>query len=264
MPDRRDLNRCFPGSPTGSLTSRVARILFDQVVSRCNCGIDLHTAAASRTNFPNVRGDQSHPMVRRLAKAFGCELIVDSKGPVGSLRREATKSGCPTIILEAGEPRKIEPGILEIGTRGVHNTLKELGMLAGQPARPVYQTRVRKSTWVRSQVGGLLRFHVSPGELVEAGQPIATNASVFGQEQNVLLSPVDGIVLGMTTLPTVKPGEPVCHIAIPRKSLHLVRAALAGLPGHSLSQRLRDDLATNISVSEHEGDWASTAVTDED
>ncbi len=264
MPDRRDLNRCFPGSETGSLSSRVAHIIFQEIIRRCDFGIDLHTAAGSRTNFPNVRGDLNVPEVRRLAKLFGCEIMVSGKGPVGSLRREATRAGCPTIILEAGETFKIEPSVLEIGVRGVFNVLKGLEMMRGQPVRPTYQTRVTKSTWVRSAVGGILRFHVSPGQLVQRGDAIATNASVFGKEQNVLLSPVSGIVMGMTTLPTVKPGEPVCHIAVLSKSLSVVRAALTGVPDGSLSQRLRDDLATNISVTEREDNSVDTQLVTED
>ena len=264
MPDRRDLNRNFPGSEAGSLTRRVAHILFEQVVRKCDYGIDLHTAAGSRTNFPNVRGDLSVAEVRRLSKAFGCELMVNSKGPIGSLRREATKAGCATIILEAGEPCKIEPGILKIGVRGVHNVLKDLKMISGQPMLPAYQTRVSKSLWIRSEVGGILRFHISPGDIIKQGDAIATNASVFGQEQNLLTSPVSGIVLGMTTLPMVKPGEPVCHIAIPSQSLRSVSRALKNAPSSSLSHRVRGDLATNFSVSEREGDWAGPAITNDD
>lgn len=263
MPDGRDLNRSFPGMETGSLSSRVARIIFREIVQGSDYGVDLHSAAAPRTNFPNVRGDLSVPSVRSLARAFGCELIVNGKGPEKSLRREATRAGCPTIILEAGEPGKIEPAILEVGIRGVKNVLKALGMLDGEPIRPAYQARVNKATWVRADVGGILRFHVSPGEPVEADQPIATNVSVFGREQSVLVSPVDGIVLGMTTLPTVKPGEPVCHIAIPDKTLRVVRKAIAKGDPQALHHRLRTDLATNISVSEWEGDIARN-LPDED
>ena len=257
MPDRRDLNRGFPGSPTGSLTSRIAHVLFREVISKCDYGIDLHTAAAPRTNFPNVRGDMTDPAVRRLACAFGCELMVNGKGPVGSLRREATRAGCPTIILEAGEPGKIEPGILETGVRGVLNVLKELDMVEGEPTRPIYQSRVDKATWVRAENGGILRFHVAPGEPVECGQAIATTTGVFGRDLSVLTSPVAGIVLGMTTLPTLKPGEPVCHIAVPRTSMNRIRRSLHRAPQDSLAQRLRDDLATNISISDQEVDWAT-------
>jgi len=254
MPDRRDLNRAFPGSMTGNLTSRVARVVFDQIVKRCDFGIDLHTAAGGRTNFPNVRGDMTSEGVRRIAKAFGCELMVNSKGPDGSLRREAVKAGCPTIILEAGEPLKIEPSVLAVGLRGVRNVLVELGMLPGVVQAPRYQVRVDKSVWIRAEVGGILRFHVSPGDFVEEGQAVATNAGVFGETQNQLIAPADGIILGMTTLPAVKPGEPVCHLALPKRSLRALRRALSTGKPDPLYHRMRKDLATNVSVSEQEID----------
>ena len=250
MPDRRDLNRSFPGSASGSLSSRVANVIFETIVAPCDYGIDLHTAAARRTNFPNVRGDLTDPEVRRIASAFGCELMVNSKGPDGSLRRTACKAGCPTIILEAGEPGKIEPSVLEIGVRGVRNVLTNLEMLSGPDVRPAYQTRVDKTVWLRAETGGLLFFHVVPGEIVEVNQPIATTANVFGKEHNVLVSPVGGIVLGMTTFPNVKPGDPVCHVAIPKRSTERIRKTLDRVSQQSIHQRLRDDLATNISVSE--------------
>lgn len=262
MPDRRDLNRSFPGSATGSLTSRVAHTVFQEVVRRCDFGLDLHTAASGRTNFPNVRGDLNVPGVRRLSKAFGCELMVHGKGPEGSFRREAVKAGCSVAILEAGEPLKIEPSVLEVGLRGVRNVMIELGLIKGEPQRPAYQTRIEKSTWVRANVGGLLRFHVSPGQVVEMGQPIATNASVIGRERNVLIAPCDGIVLGMTTMPMVKPGEPVCHIATPKRPIASITQKVDATSRRSLTRRVRRDLATNISVSEREAEAASDAVQD--
>jgi len=50
LPDRRDLNRSFPGSAKGSLASRMARIIFNEIVSRCDYGIDLHTAISLDAN----------------------------------------------------------------------------------------------------------------------------------------------------------------------------------------------------------------------
>lgn len=248
MPDRRDLNRNFPGTADGSLTRRVAYMLFQQVIRQCDFGIDLHSAAEHRVNYPNIRGDLRISEVRRLASAFGCELIVNGKGPEGSLRREACKAGCPTIILEAGEPRRIEPNVLEIGCRGIRGVLVELGMLEGEPHLPAYQTRVDRTTWVRAQVGGILRFHVAPGAVIRRGEAIATNTSVFGHENNVLHSPVDGIILGMSTLPTVKPGEPVCHIAIPKVPIQQIISALDQRSRDSLHQRIQRDLAEGIQI----------------
>jgi predicted deacylase len=249
MPDRRDLNRCFPGGAEGSLSSRVAHMLLEEVIRRCDFGIDLHSAAVRRTNYPNVRGDLSNPGVRALATAFGCELIVNGKGPEGSMRRAACAAGCPTIILEAGEVGKVEPSVRDVGVRGIRNILISLGMLGGEMQRPAYQVTVRKTTWVRADLGGLLRFHVSPGDLVEGGEPIATNESLFGAARSVLIAPAAGIVLGMSTHPAAKPGEPVCHLAMPGRSIAAIRRAIESAP-HALHRRVHKDLATNIAVAD--------------
>ena len=248
LPDRRDLNRCFPGSASGSQAGRLAFKIFHEIVPRCDYGIDLHTAAVRRTNFPNVRGNLRDPEVRRIAAAFGCELLIDSRGPAGALRRAACDAGCPTIVLEAGEVWKIEPSVVELGIRGIRNVLIELAMVDGERQHPPYQARVRRTMWVRAEIGGILQFHVAPGELVEADQPLATNTTLLGVENRVLRSPVDGVILGMTTLPAVSPGDPVCHIATPRKKIARIREALEQAPEEGLDERLRDDLATSLAV----------------
>jgi len=252
LPDRRDLNRCFPGSPEGSLAGRLAHTIFSQVISRCDYGIDLHTAAVRRTNFPSVRAYSRDAEVARIARAFGCEAIVNRKGPKSSLRREACEAGCPTIILEAGEVWKIEPHVVEYGVRGIRNVLIELGMVEGKREEPLYQVWTRKTLWVRADCGGILAFHIAPGDVVEKEQPLVTTTNLLGEEQNVLCSPTAGIILGMTTLPTVTPGAPVCHIAVPRGGMKLVRRALARDDEESLHERIRDDLAASVTVSEPE------------
>lgn len=242
LPDRRDLNRSFPGSISGSLASRMAQIFMREIVSKCDYGIDLHSAAAQRTNYPNVRANLRNHGARQIAEAFGCELVISGQGPDGSLRREACRAGCPTIILEAGEPLKIEPAVLEIGVRGVRNVLKSLGMLKGSPVYPSYRLTIRSTSWIRASVGGILRFHVQPGETVSAGQPLATNFNLLGKENSTLISPFNGIIIGMTTMPAVKPGEPVCHIAkLSRKSMSMISP-------DRLHRRASRHLATNIPM----------------
>ncbi|MFG0328504.1 MAG: succinylglutamate desuccinylase/aspartoacylase family protein [Phycisphaerales bacterium] len=251
LPDRRDLNRCFPGSANGSPASRLARVIFEEIVARCQFGIDLHTAAVRRTNFPNVRADMRNEELANLARAFGAELIVNGRGPKGSLRRAATDAGRPTLILEAGEVWKVEPTIVDYGLRGVRNALIHLGLVEGDPEPPPYQVVVERSKWVRADAGGFLRFHVRPGDLLERGEPIATNTGLTGREQNILKAPRDGVVLGMTTLPAVGPGDAVCHIAYPRKgALKRIVKALGSLPDDSLHLRVREDLGTNLIVQE--------------
>ncbi|MEE4272957.1 MAG: succinylglutamate desuccinylase/aspartoacylase family protein [Thermoanaerobaculales bacterium] len=250
MPDRRDLNRCFPGSKKGSLASRLARTVFQEIVKRSDYGIDLHTASVRRTNVPTVRADMSRPQVRRLAEAFGCELILEGKGPKKSLRSEATTAGCPTIVMEGGEVWKVEPTIVECAVQGVKNVLIELGMIDGAPLVPRRQLTVKKTKWVRAERGGFLQFHVAPGEIVQKRQPLASNTSLLGREQNVLTAPFDGVILGMTTLPAVSPGEPVCNIGRMVKRTREVFEQSAASPDGGLHDRVLDDLAANVTVVE--------------
>jgi hypothetical protein len=253
MPDRRDPNRCFPGIAGGSLTSRLAHAVFHQVVKQCDYGVDFHSAAVRRTNYPNVRAWMRDPGVRKIAEAFGSELIVHSRGPSGSLRRTAVEAGVPTIILEAGEVWKIEPGVVEIGKRGVMNVLKSLGMVAGEPKRPAFQIRINKTTWVRSPLGGLVVFHYGAGALVKKDQVLATVHSFFGREEMELRSPVDGMVLGVSTMPVVKPGGPVYHVAaLTRARYELVERRLEARSRRNPYARIRTDLATNIAIQENE------------
>ena len=247
LPDRRDLNRSFPGEQHGNLTSRLANTIQREVIERSDFGMDLHTAAVGRTNFPHVRADLRIEKLRELAEWFGCEVIVDRAGDEHSLRQTATENGVPTINMEAGEALKIEPTVVELGVRGVKNVLRRLGMLSGRVKRPAYQTVVKRSQWVRAQAGGLLRFHVAPGELVDAGDAIATCDSFFRADSPTLRAPVAGIVLGMTTLPVVRPGEPICHIGIPRLALSEIRERIARSPD-TLHRRLQAELASEVHV----------------
>lgn len=250
LPDRRDLNRSFPGSPNGSMAARIACKLMNEVAKKCDYGIDLHSAAFQRTNYPNVRADLSNPAIRKLASAFGCALVIDGKGPLGSFRRECARAGCPTIILEAGEPWKIEPSVLQIGVQGIRNVLIHLGMLAGEITPPPYLAIVRKTQWVRATVGGILKFHISPGEFVKEGQPIATNYSILGAEQNIITSPSFGIAIGMATMPAVKPGEPVCHIATLSSSQIKRYERQLNKDKSDPYKKAQKDLATNVDVVE--------------
>lgn len=250
LPDRRDLNRCFPGSASGSLASRIARVIFDELVLRCDAIVDLHSAALRRTNYPNVRGDLSNPAIRKMAIAFGGEVIVDCKGTEGTLRREASAAGSPTIILEGGEVWKVEPAIVDTATRGIKNVLRHLKMLDGSLEIPEQQFIVQHTQWVRADHGGFLHFHVQPGQLVRQGQPLATNTDLLGKEVGVLHSPFDGILIGMTTIPSVSPGEPVCHIGrLPRNTdpdeIRQLRE-----DSETLEQRTMEELGTNVTVIE--------------
>lgn len=252
LPDRRDLNRSFPGSPMGSFASRMAYRIFDEIVGRCDYGIDLHTASVRRTNYPNIRGDLSDPAVHRLAMAFGCEVILDGAGPDGALRQEALRAGCPTIVMEGGEVSKVEPGIVQSAVRGIKNVLRELEMLEGPVDRPKYQVVIRQSKWLRASHGGFMQFHVKPGDPVERDQPIATTFDLLGAVQATQASPFDAVVIGMTTLPAVSPGEPICNLGMLPSDTSIKQLRKSRLQEDTLEERLMDQLSSNLVVVDPE------------
>ena len=213
LPDRRDLNRSFPGRRGGSLTSRLADTLFREVIRRSDFGIDLHTAGGERTNYPQIRADLSNPGVAELAQAFGCPLMVDGAGPEGSLRRVAVEAGVPTIVYEAGSARRLEKPFIGVGIAGVLNVLRHLKMMPGEPVSPPLRFAIARTHWVRARAGGILDLKVDLGQPLRRGQTISVNTNPFGRERSQLKAPHAGIVLGLTQLPLVHPGDAICHVA---------------------------------------------------
>jgi uncharacterized protein len=213
LPDRRDLNRSFPGSRGGSLAARLADILFREVIRRSDFGIDFHTAGGERTNYPQVRADLGDPRVAELARAFGCAVLVDGAGPERSLRRTAVAAGVPTIVYEAGSALRFERPLIEVGAAGVRNVLHYLGMLPGELAAPALQLEVRRSRWVRAHAGGILDLRVELGQPVRRNQVLSLNSNPFGRGRLPLRAPHGGLVLGLTQIPLVHPGDAVCHLA---------------------------------------------------
>ncbi|MBY0472547.1 succinylglutamate desuccinylase/aspartoacylase family protein [bacterium] len=229
LPYHRDLNRFFPGKKNGNNAERVAWKLFKEVISQCDFGIDLHTASDGRMNLPHVRGDMSHPRVRNLARAFGATVLLDQPGVKGSLRREATEAGVPTILFEAGETGKFSRKVSLAGLAGVLNVLSEVGMWAGhKQTKPPFQVIVKASDWVRAEKGGILDLNVKPGDLVYEGDILAAILNPFGRTVTQIPSPTTGIVIGVTTAPLSIPGTGIVHIARLKKTLARVEKSLKG------------------------------------
>ncbi|MEM0925578.1 MAG: succinylglutamate desuccinylase/aspartoacylase family protein, partial [Planctomycetota bacterium] len=222
--------------------------IFQEIVCRCDYGIDLHTASARKTNYPHIRGDLNHDSIENIAMAFGSEIVLNQAGPEGALRREALAAGCPTIVLEAGEVLKVEPGIVRSVVRGIRNVLRRLEMLDGPLERPRYQLVIENSRWLRANKGGFMQFHVAPGDLIEHGQPIVTTFDLLGKIKETQESPFDAVAIGMTTLPAVSPGEPICHLGMLPRGTDLSRLRMSRQEPDGLEEQIVDQLATNLVV----------------
>lgn len=206
LPDRRDLNRYFPGNARGSSATRMAYSLFTEVIRHCSALIDLHTGSLNRTNLPQVRADLRSPQVTRMTQAFGATVVLHGAGDRGSLRRAANDAGIPAVTFEMGEPMRVQPEQVEHGAKAIETLMYSLGMTKqrrywGDP-EPVYYA----SRWVRVDNGGILFSDVALGERVSEGELLGVVTDPLSNEQYRIYAPVSGRVLGMALNQVVLPG----------------------------------------------------------
>ncbi len=215
LPDRRDLNRCFPGHPSGSLGARLADIFLQEVVLRCAFGIDLHSAAIHRTNLPQIRVSAKDPDTREMAMAFGAPVVLTSPLREGSLRAEAAARGTPVLLYEAGEGLRFDELAVRAGVAGILRVMRAKGMLPAKGiARPKAPPHLcQSSQWLRAPAGGLLRTFRAEGEIVETGDLLATVSDPFGGVETDLMAPSPGILIGRAILPVVNEGDAIFHLA---------------------------------------------------
>ena len=219
LPDRRDLNRSFPGNESGSMAGRLGHVFMSEIVKRADFGIDLHTAAVHRDNLPQIRADINDPILEPLAKAFSAPVLLHSAAPAGSLRGAAADIGVPVMVYEAGEALRFEEMSIQIGLRGVMNVLRRLSMLPISKRRPSKPSAVlRSSTWQRAPQSGILRAQSKLGTMVRKGEILGVVADPTGESEMVLEAPFDGVVIGRTNLPLVFEGEALFHVGRTRQT----------------------------------------------
>ncbi len=221
LPDRRDLNRSFPGSANGSLAARIANLFLTEIVSRSDVGIDLHTGSDHRTNLPQIRADLDDPRTRDLAIAFGAPFMMHAKLRDGSMRAAATATGSTVLLYEGGEAWRFDRDAIEAGVLGVGRVLARLGMvhtvdepvgLDGSTAAPL-PVESRSSGWVRVRRSGIAGIDVELGQHVERGQIVATVRDSVGRRLSQTRSSRTGMVIGLTRQPLVNQGDAIIHIA---------------------------------------------------
>ncbi len=218
LPDRRDLNRSFPGSSEGSLTARMAKLFVDHIVSNATHGIDLHTGATHRVNLPQIRANLKDAENERLAQAFGVPVIINSALRDGSLRMHADTCGIPMLLYEAGEALRFDELSIRAGIRGILHVMRTLEMLP--PSSEIKKTRKKvvpftanTSTWTRAPISGVLRVKVRLGAGINPGDVLGIISDPFGENEIKVTATHKGIVIGRTNLPLVNEGDALFHIA---------------------------------------------------
>lgn len=215
LPDRRDLNRTFPGSASGSLAARLAHLFFNEVVCRSDAGVDLHSAAIHRTNLPQVRVASGNQETMALAKIFGAPVILESPLRPGSMRQAAEEKGINVLLYEAGEGLRFDEQAVRAGVSGILRVMQSIEMIEGgdviEPAsEPVVS---RSSAWTRAPLGGLLRTYKTSGSEVAAGDVLGVISDPFGVSEQEVTANTAGLIIGRTNLPIVNEGDGLFHIA---------------------------------------------------
>ncbi|TVQ30141.1 MAG: succinylglutamate desuccinylase [Wenzhouxiangella sp.] len=241
LPDRRDLNRSFPGSETGSLAARIAHLFMTEIVSQTTHGIDLHTGAIHRANLPQIRANLDDPDTLAMAKAFGTPVILNAAIRDGSLRAAAASNDVPMLLYEAGEALRLDELCIRGGVEGVQRVMRLLGMLPRSRRKaPPEPVMARSSSWIRAPQSGLFRARVALGERVTRDQTVLGAVSdPFGEKEQEIRAPFSGIVIGRLNLPLVNEGDAVYHVA------RFWRTDLAAERWEDYQESLEDELSAN-------------------
>jgi len=240
LPDRRDLNRSFPGRQKGSLASRLAYILINEIVVHCCCGIDLHTGSIHRSNLPQIRVNLDTPGSEKLGKAFNVPVVLDSKLRDGSLREAASSLGIPVLVYEGGEALRFDALAARMGVHGIRRVMESLGMLHVPPSRKrrsILPVISRSSVWVRAPKSGIIHPLKKLGDRVREGEIIGFIVDPFSEAGEIpMRTKQDGIIIGKNNLPLVNEGDALFHIACFER-IEIVESQLEEFMGMEQSSR---------------------------
>ena len=243
LPDRRDLNRSFPGSETGSLASRLANLFMREIVARCTHGIDLHTGAILRSNLPQIRANLEDPATTEMARAFGVPVLLNSPLRDGSLRAAAAEHSVLTLLYEGGEALRYDEVAIRAGFQGVIAVMRHIGMLKPQKRRrsPVEPFTAKTSSWVRAPESGMLRQTLALGRQVAKGDLLGIVCDPYSSYQVPVKSPFTGIVVGRSESPVAHEGDALFHIARFRDDVDEVEGSVDSFQQAHLEEGLYDD-----------------------
>jgi len=227
LPDRRDLNRFFPGNPRGSIASRMAHGFFQNVVRHCDALVDFHTGSFDRSNLPQIRADLTQDFVREFSRGFGATTVLQSRGSAGMLRVAAAEAGIPAVTFEVGAPLRLQPQEIAFGVQAIEVLLHRLGIVPDRPDWDEPQPVYFRSRWVRASAGGMLISDVALGDRVSRGQRLALIIDPLANTERAIVAPFAGMVLGMAQNQVVLPGFAVFHLGEEASEESVVRDAAA-------------------------------------
>ncbi|MDX2002307.1 MAG: succinylglutamate desuccinylase/aspartoacylase family protein [Chitinophagales bacterium] len=214
LPDGKDINRSFPGSPHGSLASLVAYHTMKDILPLIDYGIDFHTGGGQRANFPQVRCKMDDAVNQALAHAFNPPFIVNSNFRNKSLRQLAMRNNKRIIVYEGGESQRFDNDAISEGLAGARRIMKYLGLSKTAPDIRREPILIRKSAWVRAHTAGIFHSTVPLGAMVTKNQKLGFITDPYGDFEVRLKSPSDGYVIGLNNNPIINHGDALLHIGV--------------------------------------------------
>ena len=212
FPDGRDLNRSFPGSKKGSLASRIAHILSEEILPWIDFGIDFHTGGRMISNHPQIRVDFKDKVGVELAKSFGTHYVVHSKHIDKSFRKTAYKGKKHLLVYEGGESMRLDPYAIEEGISGTKRLLHHLEMIHA-PQVPQTTLILKDSTWIRAKASGIFSCIAQLGDFVRKGELLATISDPYGKIEFTVKAPNSGYIINVNDAPIVYQGDAIYHIS---------------------------------------------------
>ncbi|MEX2482223.1 MAG: succinylglutamate desuccinylase/aspartoacylase family protein [Gammaproteobacteria bacterium] len=214
LPDRRDLNRFFPGHPRGNAASRIAHAFFNEVVRHCDLLIDLHTGSFKRSNLPQLRANLDHAAVAEFVTHFGATAVLHHSRERGTLRDAANAAGIAAVTFELGEPGTVQAEYVRYGVKAINTVLGRLDMLDRSHIWLERQPIYFRSRWVRAYHGGILSSPIELGTTVDEGDLLGTVINPLTNEEAEIRAPYSGRILGRALDQFVLPGFATFHIGI--------------------------------------------------
>lgn len=210
--DGKNLNRCFPGDPVGTLADRLAYDVFTQLISGSDAVVDAHCGdlVEALQPFTLYEAGPAEQQARALAVAYGLPYVIRQEpGPArtvnGSSSGAAAQAGIPAITAEAGGCGLVEEDAVRLHVAGLHGVLAALGMTTPSAAEPAAPPRhLGRFLWLRGKAAGWWEPAIGPGEWLADGQVIGTISTLDGAEvRETITAPADCVVIFVTSSPAV-------------------------------------------------------------
>jgi predicted deacylase len=210
--DGKNLNRCFPGDPAGTLSDRLAYAAFTQLITGSDAYIDAHCGdmVEALEPFALYESGPADALAHEMAIAYRLPYVIQQvKGPdravAGTSTSAAAEIGVAAITAESGETGLIQEEAVARHVRGLNGVLALLGIAdlpAGTPdPSPTILTRF---LWMRTERGGWWAPTVTTGESVTEGQVIGTITTLDGSQLlETIIAPADGVPIFITSSPAV-------------------------------------------------------------